>query len=98
MKLTADSVDARQQNNRSPELPQTMTKTEAVMQDVRRLKSAALGRMGRMFKTRTLNEGTSSLGPDTVSDSVPRGVVFYKCKERRFLRDGARLSRFGNIL
>ncbi|XP_020281293.1 uncharacterized protein LOC109853491 isoform X2 [Pseudomyrmex gracilis] len=65
-----DTVDTRQQNNRSSELPRTMTKTEIVMQDVRRLKSATLDRMGRMFKTRTLNEGTSSLGLDTNVTSV----------------------------
>ncbi|EFN85361.1 hypothetical protein EAI_14575 [Harpegnathos saltator] len=54
----------------SPKLTHTMSRTEAVRQDVRRLKSVTLGRMGRIFKTRTPVVGESVL--DAVSRSVSR--------------------------
>ncbi|XP_067210925.1 uncharacterized protein [Linepithema humile] len=53
-----------------PKLSRTMSRTEAVRQDVRRLKSVTLGRMGKMFKTRTPIAGRSSTGLDTNVTSV----------------------------
>lgn len=64
----------------SPELTRTMSKTEAVRQDVRRLKSVTLDRMGKIFKARTTIVGRSSSGLDTVSDLDILGVMFRKCK------------------
>lgn len=57
-----------------------MSRTEAVRQDVRRLKSVTLGRMGKMFKTRSPIAAGSSTGLDTVSDLDLPGVMFHKCK------------------
>ncbi|XP_018337149.1 PREDICTED: uncharacterized protein LOC108745477 isoform X2 [Trachymyrmex septentrionalis] len=53
-----------------PELSRTISRTEAVRQDVRRLKSATLDRMGKMFKARTPAAGRSFLGLDTNMTSV----------------------------
>ncbi|KYM85205.1 hypothetical protein ALC53_04994 [Atta colombica] len=53
-----------------PELSRTISRTEAVRQDVRRLKSATLDRMGKMFKTRTPTVGRSFSGLDTNMTSV----------------------------
>ncbi|XP_028050314.1 uncharacterized protein LOC105834530 [Monomorium pharaonis] len=72
---------------KSPELCRTTSRTEAVKQDVRRLKSATLDRMGKMFRTRTSAVGRSFLGLDTVSDLDPRGVMFHKCKVHLGTRD-----------
>ncbi|EZA56384.1 hypothetical protein X777_03003 [Ooceraea biroi] len=47
-----------------------MSRTEAVRQDVRRLKSVTLGRMGKMFKTRMSVMERSSLDLDTDVTSV----------------------------
>ncbi|XP_019696552.1 uncharacterized protein LOC105182408 [Harpegnathos saltator] len=44
-----------------------MSRTEAVRQDVRRLKSVTLGRMGRIFKTRTPVVGESVLDANVTS-------------------------------
>ncbi|XP_018371067.1 PREDICTED: uncharacterized protein LOC108766337 isoform X2 [Trachymyrmex cornetzi] len=53
-----------------PELSRTTSRTEAVRQDVRRLKSATLDRMGKMFKARTPAAGRSFLGLNTNITSV----------------------------
>lgn len=83
--MATDSVSPRQiapseQSTGSSELSRTISRTEAVRQDVRRLKSVTLDKMGKIFKTRTPVVGRSSLGLDTVSDLDPRGVMFHKCK------------------
>jgi len=52
-----------------------ISRTEAVRQDVRRLKSATLDRMGKMFKTRTPTVGRSFSGLDTVSDLDPQSMI-----------------------
>lgn len=64
-----------------------MSRTEAVRQDVRKLKSVTLDRMGKMFKTRTPAMGKSFLGLNTVSDMNPQGVMFHKCKVHLGMRD-----------
>ncbi|EGI64343.1 PREDICTED: uncharacterized protein LOC105147198 [Acromyrmex echinatior] len=51
-----------------PELSRTISRTEAVRQDVRRLKSATLDRMGKMFKAPAA--GRSFLGLDTNMTNV----------------------------
>ncbi|XP_018400282.1 PREDICTED: uncharacterized protein LOC108777810 isoform X1 [Cyphomyrmex costatus] len=53
-----------------PELSQMTSRTEAVRQDVRRLKSATLDRMGKMFKAHTPAVGRSFLGLDTNMTSI----------------------------
>ncbi|XP_018304834.1 uncharacterized protein [Mycetomoellerius zeteki] len=53
-----------------PELSRTTSRTEAVRQDVRRLKSATLDRMGKMFRARTPAVGRSFLGLNTNMTSV----------------------------
>ncbi|XP_025074368.1 LOW QUALITY PROTEIN: uncharacterized protein LOC112552721 [Pogonomyrmex barbatus] len=58
------------ESRKLPELTRTMSRTEAVRQDVRRLKSVTLDRMGKMFKTRMSAVGRSSLGLDTNATSV----------------------------
>lgn len=87
--MTSDSAGSRSiipsGLKRSSDLAE-MSRTEAVRQDVRRLKSVTLGRMGKMFKTRTTVE-RSSLDLDTVSDLDPRGVMFHKCKGLLRVRD-----------
>ncbi|XP_024890306.1 uncharacterized protein LOC112466446 [Temnothorax curvispinosus] len=86
-KTTTDSANARRsilsgsrESPDSPELSRTTSRTEAVRQDVRRLKSVTLDRMGKMFRARTSAVGRSCLGLDTVSDLNPRGVMFHKRK------------------
>lgn len=79
--MTTDAADTQlscSESRGSPELIRTISKTEVVKQDVRRLKSVTLDRMGKMFKSRTLVVGRSSL--DTVSDLDPRSAIFHKCK------------------
>ncbi|XP_011695943.1 PREDICTED: uncharacterized protein LOC105454768 isoform X2 [Wasmannia auropunctata] len=69
-----DSTDTRRTNpsgsRESPELSRKMSRTEAVRQDVMRLKSATLDRMGKMFRARTPAAGRSFLGLDTNVTSV----------------------------
>ncbi|TGZ52857.1 uncharacterized protein [Temnothorax longispinosus] len=69
---TTDSANARRsilsgsrESPDSPELSRTTSRTEAVRQDVRRLKSVTLDRMGKMFRARTPAVGRSCLGLDT---------------------------------
>lgn len=88
--MTTDSASPRQivknnlpseQSRDSSELSRTISRTAAVRQDVRRLKSVTLDRMGKMFKGRVpVHVERSSLSLDTVSDLDPRGVMFHKCK------------------
>lgn len=63
-----DSTGTRRVLPESSELTRTMSRTEAVKQDVRKLKSMTLDRMGKMFKSRTSTLERSSLGLDNVSD------------------------------
>jgi len=83
LKMTTDTAGSRSiipsELRRSSDLAE-MSRTETVRQDVRRLKSVTLGRMGKMFKTRTPVAERSSLDLDTVSDLDPQGVMFHKCK------------------
>lgn len=76
-----DSISTRQISSRqsidSSELSRTISRTEAVRQDVRKLKSVTLDRIGKIFKTRTPATGRS-LDLDTVSDLDPRSVMFHK--------------------
>ncbi|XP_011695944.1 PREDICTED: uncharacterized protein LOC105454768 isoform X3 [Wasmannia auropunctata] len=69
-----NSTDTRRTNpsgsRESPELSRKMSRTEAVRQDVMRLKSATLDRMGKMFRARTPAAGRSFLGLDTNVTSV----------------------------
>lgn len=91
---SADALRVTPRSRGSPELTRTMSRTEAVKQDVRRLKSMTLGRMGKMFKTRTPTVGRSSLGLDTVSDLDSWAVMFYKYKG---LLEGVCHSYFSKI-
>ncbi|XP_025990044.1 uncharacterized protein LOC105192839 [Solenopsis invicta] len=50
-------------SRKSPKLCRTISRSEAVRQDVRRLKSVTLDRMGKMFRTSAV--GKSFLGLDT---------------------------------
>jgi len=88
--MTIDSAGSRpiipSELRRSSDLSE-MSRTETVRQDVRRLKSVTLGRMGKMFRTRTPVAERSSLDLDTVSDLDPRGVMFSKCKGFLRVRD-----------
>ncbi|XP_014486918.1 PREDICTED: uncharacterized protein LOC106750831 [Dinoponera quadriceps] len=68
---TTDSAGTQQAvpsgSGGSPKLTRTMSRTEAVRQDVRRLKSVTLGRMGKIFKTRTPVVGGSALDANVTS-------------------------------
>lgn len=79
--MTIDSAGSRpiipSELKRSSDLAE-MSRTESVRQDVRRLKSVTLGRMGKMFKTRMPVVERSSLG--LVSDLDPLGIMFHKYK------------------
>lgn len=81
--MMTDSVSTQQivplkQSTDPSELSQTISRTEAVRQDVRRLKSVTLDRMGKIFKTRT-PAMERSLELNTVSDSDRnRSVMFHK--------------------
>ncbi|XP_072754532.1 uncharacterized protein [Anoplolepis gracilipes] len=73
--MTTDSASTRrvapsEQSRVSSELSRTISRTEAVRQDVRRLKSVTLDRMGKIFKTRTPAVERSSLSLDTNVTSV----------------------------
>jgi len=69
---TTDSSDTSpSEPKKSLELSRTTSRTEAVRQDVRRLKSVTLDRMGKMFRARTPVVERSFVGLDTVSDLDP---------------------------
>ncbi|XP_029155594.1 uncharacterized protein LOC114928523 [Nylanderia fulva] len=75
--MTTESASTRQiapsieQSRGSSELPRTISRTEAVRQDVKRLKSVTLNRMGKIFKTHTPSTiGKSSLDLDSNVRSV----------------------------
>lgn len=96
--MITDSVSARQivpskQSTDPSEMSRTISKTEAVRQDVRKLKSVTLDRMGKIFKTRTPAMGRS-LDLDTVSDLDPRSVMFLK----RVSKGTRALVIFGNMI
>jgi len=96
--MITDSVSARQnvpskQSTDPSELSRTISRTEAVRQDVRKLKSVTLDRMGKIFKMRSPAMGRS-LDLETVSDLDPRSVMFLKR-----VSEGARASViFGNMI
>nr|XP_031849964.1 uncharacterized protein LOC116435024 [Nomia melanderi] len=59
--------------DQSPMLPQRMSRTETVRQDVRKLKTVTLNRMGKMFKQRSqtpIAEKSSSYNPRSAAKSV----------------------------
>lgn len=87
---SAQQIASSKQSTDSSELSRTISRTEAVRQDVRRLKSVTLDRMGKIFKTRTPAVERSL---DTVS-YLDRSVMLHKK-----VSEGARTSViFGNMI